>query len=54
MPKGFAHGFSVLSKTARFFYKCDEYYNKESETGIVYNDDDLNINWHLNEKTNPS
>jgi dTDP-4-dehydrorhamnose 3,5-epimerase len=50
VPKGFAHGFSVLSKTARFFYKCDEYYNKESETGIVYNDDNLNINWHLNEK----
>jgi len=47
VPKGFAHGFSVLSKTARFFYKCDEYYNKESETGIKYNDETLNIDWQL-------
>lgn len=47
VPKGFAHGFSVLSKTARFFYKCDAYYNKESETGIKYNDETLNIDWQL-------
>ena len=47
VPKGFAHGFSVLSKTARFFYKCDTYYNKESETGIKYNDETLNIDWQL-------
>ena len=47
VPKGFAHGFSVLSKTARFFYKCDAYYNKESEKGIKYNDETLNIDWQL-------
>ena len=50
VPKGCAHGFSVLSDTARFFYKCDAYYNKESETGIVYNDQTLNIDWQLSEE----
>ena len=38
IPKGFAHGFSVLSETAVVFYKCDSFYNKESEAGILYND----------------
>ncbi len=50
IPKGFAHGFLVLSKTATFFYKCDNFYNKESEGGIIYNDPTLNINWGFLEK----
>lgn len=50
IPKGFAHGFIVLSKTAKFFYKCDNYYNKASERGIIYNDIDLNIDWKLEAK----
>ncbi|MFT4153281.1 dTDP-4-dehydrorhamnose 3,5-epimerase [Parafilimonas sp.] len=47
IPRGFAHGFVVLSDTAVFFYKCDNFYNKESELGILYNDPQLNINWQL-------
>ena len=47
IPKGFGHGFSVLSDTAEFFYKCDNYYNKESEGGIIYNDTSLQIDWKL-------
>jgi dTDP-4-dehydrorhamnose 3,5-epimerase len=47
IPKGFAHGFSVLSETAIFAYKCDEYYHPEAEAGIVYNDLSLNIDWKL-------
>ncbi len=47
IPKGFAHGFLVLSEWATFFYKCDNYYNKDSEAGIAYNDPDLNIEWQL-------
>lgn len=47
VPKGCFHGFSVLSETATVFYKCDEFYHKESETGIRYNDPDLKIDWHL-------
>ena len=45
IPKGFAHGFLVLSNTATFFYKCDNFYNKESEGGISYNDQTINIDW---------
>jgi len=45
VPRGFAHGFLVLSDTATFFYKCDNFYNKESEGGIIYNDATLNIDW---------
>jgi len=45
IPRGFAHGFLVLSETAIFSYKCDNYYNKESEGGIIFNDPNLNINW---------
>lgn len=45
VPRGFAHGFLVLSETATFFYKCDNFYNKESEAGIAYNDPQLAINW---------
>ena len=47
IPRGFGHGFSVLSETAEFFYKCDNFYNKDSEGGIIYNDSDLNIDWQL-------
>jgi len=48
VPKGFAHGFSVLSPSAQVMYKCDALYNKSSEAGIVYNDPDLKIDWQLN------
>lgn len=47
VPRGFAHGFVVLSDTAIFSYKCDNYYNKASEGGIMYNDATLNIDWKL-------
>jgi dTDP-4-dehydrorhamnose 3,5-epimerase len=47
IPQGFAHGYSVLSKTAEVFYKCDQYYNKESEGGIAYNDSALDIDWGI-------
>lgn len=50
IPRGFAHGFLVLSATATFFYKCDNFYNKESEGGILYKDATLNIDWQLNDK----
>jgi dTDP-4-dehydrorhamnose 3,5-epimerase len=50
IPRGFAHGFIVLSNTAIFSYKCDNFYNKEAEGGIIYNDKYLNIDWILNEK----
>lgn len=46
VPRGFAHGFLVLSDTATFFYKCDNFYNKESEGGIIYNDPTLAIDWN--------
>jgi dTDP-4-dehydrorhamnose 3,5-epimerase len=47
VPQGFAHGFSVLSETALVLYKCDQYYNKESEGGIRYDDVTLNIDWGM-------
>ena len=47
IPKGFAHGFSVLSETTVISYKCDEFYNKQSEAGIRYNDASLNIDWQI-------
>lgn len=47
VPKGFAHGFSVLSEMAEVFYKCDHLYNKQSEGGLLYNDPELNINWKI-------
>lgn len=49
IPKGMAHGFIAISKEAIIEYKCDNYYNKDSENGIIYNDKTLNINWHLPE-----
>ena len=47
IPRGFAHGFSVLSPTAVFAYKCDNFYNKESEGGIIWNDAEFGIDWKL-------
>lgn len=49
IPKGFAHGFSVLSEDAVLQYKCDEYYAPESEGGIAWNDPDLDIDWQIPE-----
>ena len=47
LPAGFAHGFSVLSETAEVLYKCDQFYSKVSEQGIIYNDAALNIDWKV-------
>ncbi|MBL0131789.1 MAG: dTDP-4-dehydrorhamnose 3,5-epimerase [Chitinophagaceae bacterium] len=47
IPAGFAHGFSVLSEKAEVMYKCDVFYNKESEAGIIYNDQELKIDWQI-------
>ena len=47
IPQGFAHGFSVLSETAVFSYKCDDFYNPTLERGIIYNDPALNIDWKI-------
>ncbi|WP_028120905.1 dTDP-4-dehydrorhamnose 3,5-epimerase [Epilithonimonas tenax] len=47
VPRGFGHGFSVLSETAVFAYKCDNFYNKESEGGVLWNDEQINIDWRL-------
>ena len=45
IPRGFAHGFVVLSETAVFAYKCDDFYHPEDEGGIMWNDPDVNIEW---------
>lgn len=47
IPKGFAHGFSVLSETTEISYKCDQFYNKQSEGGVWYNDPQLKIDWQV-------
>jgi len=47
VPRGFAHGYSVLEDNTIFFYKCDNYYNKAAEGGVIYNDPTLNIDWQL-------
>lgn len=47
IPRGFAHGFSVLSETAVFTYKCDNVYNKASEDGLMWNDKDIGIDWKI-------
>lgn len=50
IPKGFAHGFLVLENDTIFSYKCDNYYNKDSERGIIYNDKALNVDWGFQEE----
>ena len=50
IPKGFAHGFVVLSETATVLYKCDEFYNPIAEDGLMYDDPKLNIDWVLEKK----
>ena len=47
IPRGFAHGFAVLSEEAIFTYKCDNFYCKESEGGILFNDPELGIDWKI-------
>ena len=47
VPRGFAHGFAVLSDRATIHYKADNYYNKESESGLLFSDMELNIDWKL-------
>lgn len=47
IPHGFAHGYAVLSETSEVFYKCDNYYNKEVEAGIYFNDPELAIDWKI-------
>lgn len=47
IPKGFAHGFLVLSETAEFAYKCTDYYHPEDEGGILWNDETLGIEWPI-------
>ena len=55
IPKGFAHGFAVLSETAVFQYKCDEFYHPEADGGISILDESLGIDWHIpTEKANLS
>ena len=50
VPKGFAHGFQVLSETAIVNYKVDEFYNPDSDSGLIWNDKDLSINWSIDVK----
>ena len=50
VPRGFAHGYAVLSETAEFFYKCDNFYHKEAEGGLIFNDEHLSIDWQLQAK----
>ena len=47
VPKGFAHGYSVLSVTAEVLYKCDAFYNKQCEGGVLFNDPSLSIDWKI-------
>lgn len=47
IPKGFAHGFLVLSETSEFLYKCDDFYHPEDERGIAWNDSDIGIEWNI-------
>ncbi|UXP33565.1 dTDP-4-dehydrorhamnose 3,5-epimerase [Reichenbachiella agarivorans] len=50
VPKGFGHGFLVLSETAEIFYAIDDYYSPEHEGGVMYNDPSLGIQWEMEEK----
>jgi len=47
IPKGFAHGYSVLTPTAEVFYKCDDFYSKEDEGGLYYADPEIQIDWKI-------
>lgn len=47
VPRGFGHGYVVLSETAKFFYKCDNFYSKAHEGGVIFNDPTLNIDWEI-------
>ena len=47
IPRGFAHGFVVLSEIAVFSYKCDNFYCKEAEGGVIWNDENLQIDWKI-------
>ena len=47
VPQGFAHGYSVISETAEVLYKVDQFYSKESEGGLLFNDPALNIDWKI-------
>ena len=49
VPRGFLHGFIALKDNTIFSYKCDNYYTKEAEVGVIYNDKELNIDWLLKE-----
>lgn len=53
VPKGFAHGYLVLSEYAEFCYKCSDFYYPDDEGGIVYNDPDIGVEWPLPEKMAP-
>lgn len=50
VPRGFLHGFVTLEEDTIFSYMCDNYYNKEAEDGVIYNDKDLNIDWMLKQE----
>ncbi|MFC4221710.1 dTDP-4-dehydrorhamnose 3,5-epimerase [Flagellimonas marina] len=50
IPRGFAHGFLTLSETAKVFYKCDNYYRKEAEEGIKFDEAIIGINWKINKE----
>ena len=50
IPRGFAHGFLVLSERAEFVYKCDNFYAPEFDSGVSFNDSEVNIDWIINEK----
>jgi dTDP-4-dehydrorhamnose 3,5-epimerase len=47
IPKGFAHGFAVLSQMALVYYKCSDYYNPDGERGLFWDDPELGINWKV-------
>jgi dTDP-4-dehydrorhamnose 3,5-epimerase len=51
IPVGFAHGYLVLSETAEFLYKCSNFYDSESERGVLWNDPEIGINWDVDKPT---
>lgn len=50
IPRGFLHGFQTLTENVIFSYKCDNYYNKEADAGVIYNDSDIGIIWPIENK----